>query len=148
MARSNKRRERHRTAIVGGDGDPRAEIIVPVESLERPDGAQLRLEDLRRWFGHVDRFRSGDLAVADSAASIVLDDFAFVLYVGTAADGCEVTGTHDGPEFVTRARNGTVDVYLTADVDVRRAKPSDLDRAAAERRLAGARVSAFVVQSL
>jgi hypothetical protein len=148
LARSSKRREQHRTAIVGSGTDRRAELIVPIESIDWPNRPNLLLKHLRRWFAPVSRYRPGDLTAAGSAVSIVLDDFSFVLYMGHADDACEVTGTHDGADFAAVARGGTVDVYLTSNVDVRRSKPGDLDAAALDQRLAGACVPAFVVHTL
>ncbi len=78
--------------------------------------------------------------------SVVLDDFAFVLYI--AGMGGEVSAVHDGPDFVAAARDGSVDVYIAERLDVRRSKAADLDAAAASDRLVGASVPAFTVQSL
>jgi len=77
---------------------------------------------------------------------VVLDDFMFVLYVGGL--GAEFAGIHDGAEFTAAATDGPVAVYVTDGVDVRRSRPADLDEAAANGRLLGASVAAFVVQSL
>lgn len=120
--------------------------MVAVESIEVVSGPLTNLRPLRRWFPTPSGFRAGDLLTADASISVVLDDFAFVLYIGGI--GGEVSGTHEGAEFAAAARDGTVDVYITEQIDVRRSKPSDLDAAAARRQLVGASVAAYVVQNL
>lgn len=147
LARSSKRRESHRTSIVAdADGGRRAEIIVPLESIEVDSDTVMSCTSLRRWIPRRAGFRNGHLPAADDTVSVVLDDFMFVLYIGGV--GGEVTGTHDGAEFIAAARAGTVDVYVVEQVDVRRSKPDDFDTAARAGHVLGASVSAYLVQTL
>lgn len=143
LARSKKRREQHRTSVVAdAPGPTRAEIIVPIESI---DAAGVRdLEPFRQWFVR-GGYRSEPLRRARSSASLVLDGFSFVLYLDGADRQFDITGTHDGERFVDAARCGHLDVYLTTGVDVRRATPEVFDEAARNGRLVGASVAAFVV---
>lgn len=148
MARSKRRREQHRTSIVERDDARRAQLLVPATAIEVADLGAVRPRGLASWFPLVRRFPPDGLPDAPATVSLVLDDYSFVLYAGTDDRGFELTGTHDGTEFVDAALDRRVDVYLAWDVDVRRASDGDLDTAANAGNLAGAAVSAFGVQTL
>ena len=148
MARSKRRRETHRTTIVA-DGDVRrARVFLPAESLERDDGRSTHQRELSRWFRSVRKFPASELTDAPADVSLVLDGFAFALFVGSDDHGFEVTGTHDGTDFLDAARHGRVEVFIAWELDVRRASDADLQAAATAGNLLGAAVSAFPVQSL
>lgn len=124
----------------------RAEVIIPIESIE--SDSALGIRQLRRWFERARRYRSDALPAVGDTASIVLDERAFTLHVGGEDVAGEVMGTHDGAEFSALAQERGVDVYLTNGVDTRRAKPADLDAAAADGRVLAGSVAAFVVHTL
>ena len=113
-----------------------------------PDLAVARPRGFRSWFPLVRRFPPDALPDAPPTVSLVLDEYSFVLYVGADDRGFELTGTHDGIEFVDAALDRRVDVYLAWGLDVRRAGDSDLDNASRAGDLVGAGVSAFGVQTL
>ena len=148
MARSKRRRETHRTAVVTDGGPIRARVFLTAGSLDRDDGQSFRRRDLSRWFRTVPQFPSDELTDAPTDVSLVVDGFSFVLFVGSDDHGFEVTGTHDGDEFVEAAGHGRVEVFIAWELDVRRASDDDLQAAAAAGNLLGAAVSAFPVQSL
>jgi hypothetical protein len=120
--------------------------MIPIESVEGPSRRTLR--SLKRWFRPVDRWVAAELGAAPADASVVLDRFQFTLFVGAGDDGFEVTATHDGDAFYDLAAGDTVDVFFTADLDVRRAKPPDFDAAARSGHIVGAQVAAYGVHSL
>ncbi len=145
MARSKRRREQHRTALVGSGDDRRAQLFLPFESIESADEARpARWADVVGVLGSLTTYPAA-LVAAPSSVALVLDDFAFDLHLG---DRWTATGTHDGPEFKALAVEHGVEVLVAADVDVRRSGPSDLAAAAADGRLAGGHVAAFGVQML
>ena len=147
LARSSKRRERHRTSIVDTAGaGRRAEIVVPVGSIHVDTTPLTQLGPLRQWFPPASAFRDRSLGDVDDSVSVVLDDLAFVLYIGGI--GGEVVGTHDGRDFTAAARTGSVDVYMVDLVDVRRAGAAEIDSAAASGRVLGGSVRAFTVHTL
>jgi hypothetical protein len=146
-----RQRESHRTSIVtvanqDGDDVRRTQIVIPIESV---DSSPIRtLRSIKRWFKPVGRWPATELAAVPGDASLVLDRFQFTLFVGAGDDGFEVTATHDGDPFYDLAVGFTVDVYFTAEFDVRRAKPPDFEEAASSGRIVGAQVGAYGVHSL
>lgn len=104
----------------------------------------MTLPGTRRWFRRVDGHRTGPLGPADDSASLVVDDFAFVLYVGPA----ELSGVHDGDEFRAVAAAGRVDVYVVDGIDPRRARPDDFSEAASAGRLVAGAVRAYPVTTV
>ena len=81
--------------------------------------------------------------------TVVLDGFAFTLYVADPQDAIEYTATHHGAEFLAAAtRHGHVEVFVSSGVDPRRSTPADLDASATAGSMVGARVGAFAVQTL
>jgi hypothetical protein len=145
LARSKRRREQHRTAIVGTGVDRRAQLFLPLDSIESADDAEpARVADVVRVLGALTTYPA-EFVAAPSSVALVLDDFAFDLHLG---DRWTATGTHDGAEFKALAVEFGVEVVIAAGVDVRRSGPNELAEAAADGRLAGARVAAFGVQIL
>ena len=149
MARSKKQREQHRTSVVEVDGEFNAEVIIPIESLEWTSGRQVTAKQMRRWLSPVAADRSTQLQSSGHAVSVVFDAFAFTLFVTTDDDGIEFTATHDGPAFSdVMVRQGSVDLFVTSGVDVRRAGATELADAARSGSILGARTTAFAVQAL
>ena len=145
MARSKKQRERHRTSIAGSGADTAAEIIIPIESFESPEGARdVPWADVARRFRVVTSYPDV-LTTGPSSIALVLDDFAFDLHVD---DRFVATGTHDGIAFRDLAVEQGVSVYLARNLDVRRSTPADLDAAAVRGHLVGSLVAAFGVDTL
>ena len=123
-------------------------MFLPAESLERDDGRSTRQRELSRWFRSVRNFPESELTDAPADVSLVVDGFAFALFVGSDDRGFEVTGTHVGSAFVDAARDNRVEVFIAWELDVRRASDDDLRAAATAGNLLGAAVSAYPVQSL
>jgi len=141
----SRRRENHRTAVVDG----RARIIVPVEDLEWESRAEPRVRSLKRWFAFAEPDRPEDLCAAGAKVSVVLDGYAFTLFVTDHDAAIEFSGTHDGEVFRAAAVGaGNLDVFVTSGVDVRRSTPAALADAAASGAVRGARVDVFAVQTL
>jgi len=103
-------------------------------------------------FGAVKRFLRpietlpSDLVAAARGASVVLDRFAYDLYL---SDVGHTTDVHDGDEFQTAARtHGGVDVYVVDGVDPRRSSAEQLAFAATDGRMIAGVVAAFTVDVL
>lgn len=143
MARSRRIRETHRTSIVGD----RAQVFLQLDGIEWPERDPLKVRHLRRWFPTLDIWPAR-LDEAGRGAAIMLDRFQFALHGSADDGGFEASGTHDGDAFIEVADGGSVDVYVAADIDVRRATEADLIDAARSGRLVGASVRAFRVETI
>ena len=73
-----------------------------------------------------------------------MDRFAYDLHL---SDIGHTTDVHDGADYVDAARSG-VGLYVVDGLDPRRSKPAEVDAAARDGRLLGARVDAFEVDHL
>lgn len=139
MAR--RRRPGSRASVVDG----RAELIVPIDVIVDADGAVMGFGAVKRWLRPIETLPS-DLADADRSASVVLDRFAYDLYL---SDVGHTTDVHDGDAFHAAARtHGGVDVYVVDGVDPRRSNAEDLTVAAADGRMVAGVVAAFTVDVL
>ncbi|MFK7918732.1 MAG: hypothetical protein AB8G14_11675 [Ilumatobacter sp.] len=135
MAR--RRRPGHRTSVVDG----RAEIIVPVESIENADSQALSFAAARAFFSTVNSYPTN----VDPAprVSLTLDRFVYDLHLGDLAHQSE---THDGDVFVDAVRlHGHVTVLVVDQVDPRRSTAEQLDAAARDGSMLAGSVAAFVI---
>ncbi|MEM9745986.1 MAG: hypothetical protein AAF945_04770 [Actinomycetota bacterium] len=133
-----KKRLTTRTSVVERRGlGRRAELLVDVD-VDVDAGAG-------RWARRVDAYPPSALPAANSTVSLVVDGFGFVLYAG---DHDELTGDHDGDEFVDLAVDHGVEVFAVSGLDLRRARLDVLADAAAAGALRGAVVRAYRVDTL
>lgn len=139
MAR--RRRPGSLTSVVDG----RAELVIPIESITDADAEPMRFDSVAKWWRRVGRYPD-ELDVGDPGLSLVLDGFAWDLHLG---DVGHATDTHDGPTFLNAATaDGTVAIYVVDGTDPRRCSVEDLDAAARNGHVIGARVAAFPVDVL